>query len=151
MSGTNFLAAISPESDFAGQTSLELSDEFLLFDDWPEEDPPLHVSASTESPANPIKEVGESGGKISLNEGPSNRESGSIQEKKEVKERVAFKTKSDVEILDDGFKWRKYGKKMVKNSPNPRQDYALSCWNFNAVLAGRWKERPARSTNSKKK
>ena len=42
------------------------------------------------------------------------------RERKEVKERVAFKTKSEVEILDDGFKWRKYGKKMVKNSPNPR-------------------------------
>lgn len=35
-------------------------------------------------------------------------------------DKVAFKTKSEVEILDDGFKWRKYGKKMVKNSPNPR-------------------------------
>lgn len=42
------------------------------------------------------------------------------KDKKEVKERFAFKTKSEVEILDDGFKWRKYGKKMVKNSPNPR-------------------------------
>jgi hypothetical protein len=41
-------------------------------------------------------------------------------EKKEVRDKVAFKTKSEVEILDDGFKWRKYGKKMVKNSPNPR-------------------------------
>jgi hypothetical protein len=41
-------------------------------------------------------------------------------EKKEVGDKVAFKTKSEVEILDDGFKWRKYGKKMVKNSPNPR-------------------------------
>lgn len=37
-----------------------------------------------------------------------------------VKERVAFKTKSEVEILDDGYRWRKYGKKMVKDSPNPR-------------------------------
>ena len=35
-------------------------------------------------------------------------------------ERVAFITKSEVEILDNGVKWRKYGKKMVKNSPNPR-------------------------------
>ncbi|XP_011081640.1 probable WRKY transcription factor 50 isoform X2 [Sesamum indicum] len=35
------------------------------------------------------------------------------------REKVAFITKSEVEILDDGFKWRKYGKKMVKNSPNP--------------------------------
>lgn len=43
-----------------------------------------------------------------------------MPEKKQTRERVAFKTKSEVEILDDGFKWRKYGKKMVKNSPNPR-------------------------------
>ena len=34
--------------------------------------------------------------------------------------KVAFKTKSELEVLDDGYKWRKYGKKMVKNSPNPR-------------------------------
>lgn len=34
--------------------------------------------------------------------------------------RVAFITKSELEILDDGFKWRKYGKKSVKNSPHPR-------------------------------
>lgn len=41
--------------------------------------------------------------------------------KKDIREKVAFKTKSeDVEILDDGYKWRKYGKKKVKNSPNPR-------------------------------
>ena len=45
------------------------------------------------------------------------------REKKEIKEKVAFKTKSEVEILDDGFKWRKYGKKMVKNSPNPRYNF----------------------------
>ncbi|CAI9753122.1 unnamed protein product [Fraxinus pennsylvanica] len=32
--------------------------------------------------------------------------------------RFAFRTKSKLEIMDDGFKWRKYGKKMVKNSPN---------------------------------
>lgn len=44
------------------------------------------------------------------------------REKKEVRERVAFKTKSEVEILEDGYRWRKYGKKMVKNSPNPRLD-----------------------------
>ncbi|KAL6952992.1 WRKY Transcription Factor [Sarracenia purpurea var. burkii] len=34
--------------------------------------------------------------------------------------RFAFRTKSELEVLDDGFKWRKYGKKMVKSSPNPR-------------------------------
>lgn len=45
-----------------------------------------------------------------------------VDEKKEVRDRVAFKTKSEIEIMDDGFKWRKYGKKKVKNSPNPRYD-----------------------------
>ncbi|CAH2044462.1 unnamed protein product [Thlaspi arvense] len=48
------------------------------------------------------------------------------QQKKKVRERVAFKTRSEVEVLDDGFKWRKYGKKMVKNSPNPRNYYKCS-------------------------
>lgn len=37
-----------------------------------------------------------------------------------VNGRIGFRTRSEVEILDDGFKWRKYGKKAVKNSPNPR-------------------------------
>ncbi|OAY68927.1 putative WRKY transcription factor 50 [Ananas comosus] len=40
--------------------------------------------------------------------------------------KVAFKTKSELEVLDDGYKWRKYGKKMVKNSPNPRNYYRCS-------------------------
>lgn len=35
--------------------------------------------------------------------------------------RIAFRVRSDEdEVLDDGYKWRKYGKKSVKNSPNPR-------------------------------
>jgi hypothetical protein len=37
--------------------------------------------------------------------------------------RIGFRTRSEVDILDDGFKWRKYGKKAVKNSPNPRYEY----------------------------
>lgn len=34
--------------------------------------------------------------------------------------RIAFRIKTELETLDDGYKWRKYGKKMVKNNPNPR-------------------------------
>ncbi|XP_057418116.1 probable WRKY transcription factor 3 [Lotus japonicus] len=30
---------------------------------------------------------------------------------------------SDVDILDDGYKWRKYGQKVIKGSPNPRSYY----------------------------
>ncbi|CAO2183549.1 unnamed protein product [Urochloa humidicola] len=40
--------------------------------------------------------------------------------------KVAFKTRSEVEVLDDGYRWRKYGKKLVKNSPNPRNYYRCS-------------------------
>ncbi|OIW04007.1 hypothetical protein TanjilG_30283 [Lupinus angustifolius] len=45
---------------------------------------------------------------------------------KKVREKFSFKTKSEVDILDDGYKWRKYGKKMVKNNPNPRHYYRCS-------------------------
>lgn len=47
-------------------------------------------------------------------------ESGAERERRGMREKVAFKTKSEIEVLNDGYKWRKYGKKMVKNSPNPR-------------------------------
>ncbi|KAI3461999.1 hypothetical protein Pfo_018662 [Paulownia fortunei] len=40
--------------------------------------------------------------------------------------RFAFRTKTDLEFMDDGYKWRKYGKKMVKNSPNPRNYFKCS-------------------------
>ncbi|XP_024369760.1 uncharacterized protein [Physcomitrium patens] len=35
----------------------------------------------------------------------------------------AIETRTDVDIMDDGFKWRKYGQKAVKNSPYPRNYY----------------------------
>lgn len=34
--------------------------------------------------------------------------------------RFAFMTKSEVDHLEDGYRWRKYGQKAVKNSPFPR-------------------------------
>ncbi|EXC19698.1 putative WRKY transcription factor 51 [Morus notabilis] len=40
--------------------------------------------------------------------------------------KVAFRTKTEQDVLDDGFRWRKYGKKSVKNSPNPRNYYKCS-------------------------
>ncbi|QHO16432.1 hypothetical protein HN51_032143 [Arachis hypogaea] len=44
----------------------------------------------------------------------------------EARQRVVFRTRSELEVMDDGFKWRKYGKKSVKNSPNPRNYYKCS-------------------------
>ncbi|KAF5457406.1 hypothetical protein F2P56_021511 [Juglans regia] len=40
--------------------------------------------------------------------------------KKIRKPRYAFQTRSQVDILDDGYRWRKYGQKAVKNNKFPR-------------------------------
>jgi hypothetical protein len=42
--------------------------------------------------------------------------------KKVSRPRFAFQTRSVNDILDDGFRWRKYGQKAVKNSAHPRFD-----------------------------
>jgi len=47
-------------------------------------------------------------------------DTGERENRQVVRERFAFKTISEIEVLDDGYRWRKYGKKMVKNNPNPR-------------------------------
>ncbi|KAF5443576.1 probable WRKY transcription factor 75 [Juglans microcarpa x Juglans regia] len=44
-------------------------------------------------------------------------------EKKVRKPRYAFQTRSQVDILDDGYRWRKYGQKAVKNNKYPRSYY----------------------------
>lgn len=45
----------------------------------------------------------------------------SMEGSRTVKEsRVVIQTMSDVDILDDGYRWRKYGQKVVKGNPNPR-------------------------------
>ncbi|KAL7232313.1 hypothetical protein ACSBR2_010352 [Camellia fascicularis] len=40
-----------------------------------------------------------------------------------TKSRNVVKTKSEVDRLDDGYRWRKYGQKMVKGNPHPRSYY----------------------------
>ncbi|KAK9147086.1 hypothetical protein Sjap_006989 [Stephania japonica] len=44
-------------------------------------------------------------------------------QKRQREPRFAFMTKSDVDHLEDGYRWRKYGQKAVKNSPYPRSYY----------------------------
>ncbi|MFQ6623694.1 hypothetical protein Gotur_004542 [Gossypium turneri] len=47
-----------------------------------------------------------------------------IKGRRKVREpRFCFKTMSDVDVLDDGYKWRKYGQKVVKNTQHPRSYY----------------------------
>ncbi|CAI9783432.1 unnamed protein product [Fraxinus pennsylvanica] len=45
------------------------------------------------------------------------------EKKKQREPRFAFMTKSEVDHLEDGYRWRKYGQKAVKNSPYPRSYY----------------------------
>uniref|UniRef100_A0A7N0TTJ7 WRKY domain-containing protein n=1 Tax=Kalanchoe fedtschenkoi TaxID=63787 RepID=A0A7N0TTJ7_KALFE len=46
--------------------------------------------------------------------------------KKQRQPRIAFMTKSEVDHLEDGYRWRKYGQKAVKNSPFPRYKPTLT-------------------------
>ncbi|GMY30416.1 probable WRKY transcription factor 43 [Fagus crenata] len=43
--------------------------------------------------------------------------------KKVIPSRIAFHTRSIDDILDDGYRWRKYGQKAVKNNSHPRSYY----------------------------
>ena len=38
--------------------------------------------------------------------------------------RLVVQTISEVDIMDDGYRWRKYGQKVMRCNPNPR--YILS-------------------------
>uniref|UniRef100_A0A0D9W7S8 WRKY domain-containing protein n=1 Tax=Leersia perrieri TaxID=77586 RepID=A0A0D9W7S8_9ORYZ len=51
-------------------------------------------------------------------------EKGKMKVRRKMREpRFCFQTRSDVDVLDDGYKWRKYGQKVVKNSLHPRSYY----------------------------
>ncbi|XP_076927872.1 putative WRKY transcription factor 26 [Bidens hawaiensis] len=52
------------------------------------------------------------------NEGKSMKGSRTIRES-----RVVIQTVSEIDILDDGYRRRKYGQKVVKGNPNPRSYY----------------------------
>ncbi|KAL6142985.1 hypothetical protein ACLB2K_061260 [Fragaria x ananassa] len=73
---------------------------------------------------------------ISLGDDADNKESESKRRKKDscmietsiasraVREpRVVVEIESEIDILDDGYRWRKYGQKVVKGNPNPRSYY----------------------------
>ncbi|KAI3680249.1 hypothetical protein L2E82_50474 [Cichorium intybus] len=40
--------------------------------------------------------------------------------------KLALRMKTNLEVVDDGYKWRKYGKKKVKSSPYPRNYFKCS-------------------------
>ncbi|XP_066313714.1 probable WRKY transcription factor 12 [Miscanthus floridulus] len=107
--------------------------------------PPPHpwstTTACEEGPAPHDRQAGQGGrpprgkGAAVISEGSAALGVGAVRMKKaggggggkarrKVREpRFCFKTMSDVDVLDDGYKWRKYGQKVVKNTQHPRSYY----------------------------
>ncbi|CAM0876324.1 unnamed protein product [Alopecurus aequalis] len=54
---------------------------------------------------------------------PSMKPAAKKGQKRARQQRFAFMTKSEIDHLEDGYRWRKYGQKAVKNSPFPRSYY----------------------------
>lgn len=49
-----------------------------------------------------------------------------VAEKPSSESRLVIETVSAVDIVNDGYRWRKYGQKFVKGNPNPRSYYRCS-------------------------
>ncbi|KAG2710176.1 hypothetical protein I3760_04G014100 [Carya illinoinensis] len=43
-----------------------------------------------------------------------------LRHKTVTEPKIIVQTKSEVDLLDDGYRWRKYGQKVVKGNPHPR-------------------------------
>nr|GEW03857.1 probable WRKY transcription factor 50 [Tanacetum cinerariifolium] len=117
--------------DVPHQQISEFFDNFFVLDEWMNEDQasivPEYRDRTLAYASAAYDEGSPSIGSSSIPlKGNSNGGTGMRQAQRATKEKVAFRTESQVEVLDDGFKWRKYGKKMVKNSPNPRNYYRCS-------------------------
>ncbi|XP_020098275.1 probable WRKY transcription factor 50 [Ananas comosus] len=114
--------AANPTSGF------DLSD-FIFFDEGstpPTSFAQLGTGAITPQPATESAYAGQSSGRSVPASGSSTTSGIRAEVERPRTERIAFRMKSEVEIVDDGFRWRKYGKKSVKNSPNPRNYYRCS-------------------------
>ncbi|XP_057469382.1 probable WRKY transcription factor 50 [Actinidia eriantha] len=97
------------------------SDYLALVDHHPEEDAISRFTTASLSQSQILQETSTAG--ISLTNSHMKRRSGRKRDQDEGCKKIAIRTKSALEIMDDGFKWRKYGKKMIKSSPYPRNYY----------------------------
>nr|QIN97362.1 WRKY25 transcription factor [Isatis tinctoria] len=91
------------------------------------------IVSSSSNEADPKENLGDKSGPMEDSEGDQygvgesskqlKKQGKGKGEKKEREARVAFMTKSEIDHLEDGYRWRKYGQKAVKNSPYPRSYY----------------------------
>ncbi|XP_074381235.1 WRKY transcription factor SUSIBA2-like [Apium graveolens] len=81
-------------------------------------------------------EDGATQGSVSLDEDAEDGESESKRRRKDSciietnlssrttrEPRIVVQIESEIDVLDDGYRWRKYGQKVVKGNPNPRSYY----------------------------
>lgn len=69
---------------------------------------------------------GEVNNGISSDSKRQKRENEGIPSKANCEPRVVVQTTSAVDIVNDGYRWRKYGQKLVKGNANPRSYYRCS-------------------------
>ncbi|KAJ8460609.1 hypothetical protein OPV22_033535 [Ensete ventricosum] len=81
---------------------------------------PEQISGSTdgEEVADVKVDVGDDGERD-----PKRRNMTASSQKTLTEPRIIVQTRSEVDLLDDGFRWRKYGQKVVKGNPHPRSYY----------------------------
>ncbi|KZV33508.1 hypothetical protein F511_31113 [Dorcoceras hygrometricum] len=123
------------ESDFVGRdgyvyapaSSTPRSTESMVL---AEEEKIVSASASASNPSVSSSSCEDRPEKSTASGGasPNPPPDSSINTKKKGQKRIrqprfAFMTKSEVDHLEDGYRWRKYGQKAVKNSPFPRSYY----------------------------
>ncbi|KAH7513869.1 probable WRKY transcription factor 24 [Ziziphus jujuba] len=75
------------------------------------------------APSSPIVSIKAKSENKGENHGNKNKEKVTRSTKKAIPPRIAFHTRSADDILDDGYRWRKYGQKSVKKNNNPRSYY----------------------------
>ncbi|XP_047957359.1 probable WRKY transcription factor 43 [Salvia hispanica] len=82
--------------------------------------PPLLQQHPSQFSQNPFPEMDQ---KLLGNFVPKIEVGSSRNERGNYGQRFAFQTRSQEDILDDGYRWRKYGQKSLKNSTFPRSYY----------------------------
>ncbi|XP_058735541.1 probable WRKY transcription factor 51 [Vicia villosa] len=118
-----------PSSSSKSSNEFILS-EYLMLDDFCI-DQTYHDQESRSQSIESLEKVTFSDANQEFNDATSNNnnikyKNGIKGKKGEVGPKIAFRTKSEIEIMDDGYKWRKYGKKSVKNNHNLRNYYKCS-------------------------
>ncbi|XP_062086967.1 probable WRKY transcription factor 24 [Humulus lupulus] len=101
---------------FSGQTGGITADEMTMNNS-------ISCRSKTVLQNNSNNNNSEADGDHDQEDNQSNKRRAPGKTRKAARPRFAFQTRSADDILDDGYRWRKYGQKAVKNSAYPRSYY----------------------------